>query len=213
LARGLESISFHSLRLPTPIYSSQPLMSVTFLIFFRAPRMRPRSKSTHKSQKCSAMVAWRRAALTALRACALFAASCARSSGLHRVRVVCTSALARGFPARVSLDVVFRLESCVAGDIVLVSLRDFQDGKCDVILKYNADEARQLKAMGQLPDNGACPVVALSAKIVHGFACTCHSSIAIPFFVSIFSRCCSQNQSDRCDRRGRRRREGQRLCV
>lgn len=36
---------------------------------------------------------------------------------------------------------------------MLVSLRDYQDGKCDVILKYNADEARQLKAMGHLPDN------------------------------------------------------------
>jgi hypothetical protein len=37
------------------------------------------------------------------------------------------------------------------GDIVLVGLRDFQDGKCDVILKYNPDEARELKAVGELP--------------------------------------------------------------
>jgi hypothetical protein len=80
---------------------------------------------------------------------------------------------------------------------VLVSLRDFQDGKCDVILKYNADEARQLKAMGQLPDNGACPVVAFSAKIIHGFACTCHSSITIPF-LSRFSLAAAAkiNQTD-----------------
>ena len=28
------------------------------------------------------------------------------------------------------------------GDIVLLSLRDFQDGKADVIVKYTADEAR-----------------------------------------------------------------------
>ena len=28
------------------------------------------------------------------------------------------------------------------GDIILVSLREFQDGKGDIILKYNADEAR-----------------------------------------------------------------------
>eukprot|EP00164_Ancoracysta_twista_P000793 GFYU01001041.1.p1 GENE.GFYU01001041.1~~GFYU01001041.1.p1 ORF type:complete len:138 (+),score=51.19 GFYU01001041.1:123-536(+) len=38
------------------------------------------------------------------------------------------------------------------GDIVLVGLRDFQDEKADVILKYTADEARNLKAYGELPD-------------------------------------------------------------
>ena len=39
-----------------------------------------------------------------------------------------------------------------ASDIILVGLRDYQDSKCDVILKYNADEARQLKAYGEIPD-------------------------------------------------------------
>lgn len=39
------------------------------------------------------------------------------------------------------------------GDIVLVGLRDFQDDKADVILKYLSDEARALKAYGELPDN------------------------------------------------------------
>merc|ERR1711988_1066074 len=38
------------------------------------------------------------------------------------------------------------------GDIVLVGLRDFQDEKGDVILKYTADEARNLKAYGELPE-------------------------------------------------------------
>jgi len=38
------------------------------------------------------------------------------------------------------------------GDIILISLRDFQDGKADVILKYNSDEARQLKSYGELPE-------------------------------------------------------------
>ena len=41
-----------------------------------------------------------------------------------------------------------------AGDIIMVSLRDYQDDKGDVILKYTADEARQLKSSGQLPENG-----------------------------------------------------------
>ncbi len=38
------------------------------------------------------------------------------------------------------------------GDIVLISLRDFQDGKADVILKYSSEESRRLKAQGELPD-------------------------------------------------------------
>eukprot|EP00440_Ansanella_granifera_P060638 gb/GFBE01065722.1/.p1 GENE.gb/GFBE01065722.1/~~gb/GFBE01065722.1/.p1 ORF type:complete len:143 (+),score=63.97 gb/GFBE01065722.1/:1-429(+) len=42
---------------------------------------------------------------------------------------------------------------CNQGDIVLVSLRDFQDEKGDIITKYTADEARNLKAYGELPDN------------------------------------------------------------
>lgn len=40
-----------------------------------------------------------------------------------------------------------------AGDIILVGLRDFQDDKADVILKYMADEARSLKAYGELPES------------------------------------------------------------
>ena len=39
------------------------------------------------------------------------------------------------------------------GDIILLSLRDYQDEKGDVILKYTADEARNLKAYGELPEN------------------------------------------------------------
>ncbi|KIO34574.1 hypothetical protein M407DRAFT_240445 [Tulasnella calospora MUT 4182] len=38
------------------------------------------------------------------------------------------------------------------GDIVLLSLRDFQDDKADVIVKYTSDEARNLKAYGELPE-------------------------------------------------------------
>ena len=38
-------------------------------------------------------------------------------------------------------------------DIVLIGLRDFQDAKADVILKYSADEARNLKSYGEFPDS------------------------------------------------------------
>jgi translation initiation factor 1A len=37
-------------------------------------------------------------------------------------------------------------------DIVLVGLRDYQDAKADVILKYSADEARNLKSYGEFPE-------------------------------------------------------------
>merc|ERR1711966_121344 len=39
------------------------------------------------------------------------------------------------------------------GDIVLLGLRDFQDQKADIILKYDGDEARSLKSYGELPDS------------------------------------------------------------
>ena len=38
------------------------------------------------------------------------------------------------------------------GDMILLGLRDFQDSKADVILKYTAEESRRLKALGELPD-------------------------------------------------------------
>jgi translation initiation factor 1A len=40
------------------------------------------------------------------------------------------------------------------GDVILLSLRDFQDGKGDIILKYTADEARSLKSLGEIPEAG-----------------------------------------------------------
>jgi translation initiation factor 1A len=40
-----------------------------------------------------------------------------------------------------------------AGDLVLLSLRDYQDSKADIILKYTPDEARLLKSYGEIPDN------------------------------------------------------------
>lgn len=38
-------------------------------------------------------------------------------------------------------------------DIILVGLRDFQDEKCDVIWKYYPEEAKTLKALGEIPDS------------------------------------------------------------
>lgn len=38
-------------------------------------------------------------------------------------------------------------------DVILIGLRDFQDEKADVILKYTPDEARQLKLRGEIPEH------------------------------------------------------------
>ena len=38
-------------------------------------------------------------------------------------------------------------------DFVLVGLRDYQQDKCDIILRYSTEEVRTLKSMGELPEN------------------------------------------------------------
>lgn len=40
----------------------------------------------------------------------------------------------------------------VNGDHVLVSLRDYQDDKCDIIFKYFSSEVRNLKIYNEIPD-------------------------------------------------------------
>eukprot|EP01004_Peranema_trichophorum_P009649 NODE_8398_length_682_cov_71.847943_g7776_i0.p1 GENE.NODE_8398_length_682_cov_71.847943_g7776_i0~~NODE_8398_length_682_cov_71.847943_g7776_i0.p1 ORF type:complete len:169 (-),score=56.13 NODE_8398_length_682_cov_71.847943_g7776_i0:101-607(-) len=39
------------------------------------------------------------------------------------------------------------------GDVVLLGLRSYQDGKADVILKYKPEEARQLQKQGEIPES------------------------------------------------------------
>jgi len=39
------------------------------------------------------------------------------------------------------------------GDIILLGLREYQDEKADVIQNFMADEARSLKAYGELPES------------------------------------------------------------
>eukprot|EP01055_Gregarina_sp_Pseudo9_P003121 Gregarina_sp_Pseudo_9__3120@NODE_3312_length_683_cov_55_689441_g3024_i0_p1_GENE_NODE_3312_length_683_cov_55_689441_g3024_i0NODE_3312_length_683_cov_55_689441_g3024_i0_p1_ORF_typecomplete_len149_score19_78eIF1a/PF01176_19/4_9e28RsgA_N/PF16745_5/3_9e03RsgA_N/PF16745_5/0_39RsgA_N/PF16745_5/3_1e02_NODE_3312_length_683_cov_55_689441_g3024_i0127573 len=39
-----------------------------------------------------------------------------------------------------------------AGDVVLVSLREYQDEKADIIHKYNPDEVRTLRNMREIPE-------------------------------------------------------------
>lgn len=46
-----------------------------------------------------------------------------------------------------------RREWVASGDVVLVSLRDFQDDKADIILKYYPDEVRKLKEYKEISSN------------------------------------------------------------
>ena len=39
------------------------------------------------------------------------------------------------------------------GDVVLIGLRDFQEKKGDIILKYSIEESRSLKTYGEIPEN------------------------------------------------------------
>lgn len=66
------------------------------------------------------------------------------------------------------------------GDIILLSLRDYQDEKGDVILKYTADEARNLKAYGELPENAKInetdtygTLTSSHCDVLLGLRCTC----------------------------------------
>lgn len=45
----------------------------------------------------------------------------------------------------------------VQGDVVLVSLREYEEDKCDIILKYTEAEVRQLKNLGQIPESIKLP--------------------------------------------------------
>ena len=38
------------------------------------------------------------------------------------------------------------------GDVVVVSLRDFQDGKCDILYVYTQNEVKLLKKVGAIPN-------------------------------------------------------------
>lgn len=41
----------------------------------------------------------------------------------------------------------------VPGDLVLVGLRDYQEGKVDIIYKYTVDEQKMLKSYGEIGDS------------------------------------------------------------
>ncbi|KAH0502710.1 Eukaryotic translation initiation factor 1A, X-chromosomal [Microtus ochrogaster] len=70
--------------------------------------------------------------------------------GNGRLEAMCFNGVKRLCHIRGKLRKKFWINT---SDIILVGLRDYQDNKADVILKYNADEARSLKAYGELPEH------------------------------------------------------------
>ena len=53
----------------------------------------------------------------------------------------------------------------LAGDIILLGLREFQDQKADIIMKYDGDEARSLKTYGELPESVQVPSLLISTHV------------------------------------------------
>lgn len=68
--------------------------------------------------------------------------------GDRRIQVFCFDNVERIGLIRKALRVWINV-----GDIVLVSLRDFQDSKADVIHRYTPEEARTLVSYGELPES------------------------------------------------------------
>lgn len=51
-------------------------------------------------------------------------------------------------------------------DIVLVSLRDFQDDKVDIVLKYKENEICKLKNNGEIPQTDFCSNIIFSKDLI-----------------------------------------------
>ena len=68
------------------------------------------------------------------------------------------------------------------GDIILVSLREFEEDVADIIHKYYVGEARSLIALKELPETGKMAIILALLLvslplIIIGFAKTYHSII------------------------------------
>lgn len=81
---------------------------------------------------------------------------------VHRMQMHCVSISPFAFPVLFNNFCIYSHVTFVLryfqvwvnqGDIILVGLRDFQDSKADVILKYTPDEARNLKTYGEFPES------------------------------------------------------------
>lgn len=82
-----------------------------------------------------------------------------------------------------------------AGDIVLVAKRDFQDEKVDIVHKYTADEARNLKQYGELPETARINETAVDMAMAGAILLTMMTPFRLRHVISslltLFSLCSS----------------------
>ena len=68
--------------------------------------------------------------------------------GDRRFRVKCSDGINRIAHARGNMR---KRVWIMAADVVLIALREYQDDKCDIILKYTSDEVRKLQNRDEIP--------------------------------------------------------------
>ncbi|TXG66808.1 hypothetical protein EZV62_008083 [Acer yangbiense] len=77
-----------------------------------------------------------------------------------------------------------------SGDIILVGLRDYQNEKADVILKYMPDEARLLKAYGEHSQRTPVLIRALLVVLMRRMKVPAMITSSLKTKISIRSRHC-----------------------
>ena len=77
-----------------------------------------------------------------------------RLLGDSRLEIQCTDGMKRIGHIRGTM----RKKIWIAmGDVVLVSRREYEDDKCDIILKYTEEEVRKLKSLNEIPESIKLP--------------------------------------------------------
>ena len=77
-----------------------------------------------------------------------------RLLGDSRLEIQCTDGLKRMGHIRGTMR---KKVWMTMGDLVLVSRREFEDDKCDIILKYTEEEVRKLKSLNEIPESIKLP--------------------------------------------------------
>lgn len=77
-----------------------------------------------------------------------------RLLGDSRLEIQCTDGVKRMGHIRGTM----RKKVWIAmGDVVLVAKREYEDDKCDIILKYTEEEVRKLKQLSEIPESIKLP--------------------------------------------------------
>lgn len=78
-----------------------------------------------------------------------------KALGMCRFSIACIDGITRKGCVRGAIQKKTRVE---ARDVVIVSLRDFDDSLCDIIYKYDSKGAAQLRKEGVIPNDKTCGV-------------------------------------------------------